>query len=345
VRRRVSLIVAATLLAVVTLQPASAQVVRNVLNDRALTQDLLERLLSIQDGIVEDTQERRVQTELAQLRKPILDDLTWTEQNGYLLQVRAFVDVQGTVRLLSTPMRCGSAATPSDALTLCLAQPGIQQEAPEGLRYSASKSYFVWASRKRGMFPWSQPTVEYGIIPGDLSGQLWLDASAQVASARVVSEVRAARNREALTKAVAQAQRRMENSQQRALLGQALANVQALEDQARQIDRDLARNLEKAARSNALGRQLDLMQGIISVAGAVASVRAMLGPGENTSGLDNLGSTAAVRGWLTDYSSRLELQNQARQNALNQALERQRIEREAIIRVLEQYNAPRSIMY
>ncbi|RZJ42370.1 MAG: hypothetical protein EON87_14755 [Brevundimonas sp.] len=344
-RGRIAPIVAAALLAVVMPQSASAQLVRNILNDRALTQDLLERLLSVHEGIAENSQEDRVETELNQLKRPILDDLTWTEQNGYLLQVRAFVDVQGTVRLLSSPMRCGSAATPSDALTLCLAQPGVQQDAPEGLRYSASKSYFVWASRKRGAFPWSGQTIDYGIIPGDLSGQLWLDASAQVASARVVSEIRAARDREALTHAVAQAQRRMESSQQRARLAESLANVQALQDQARQIDRDLARSLERAARSNALGRQLDMMQGIISVAGAIGSVRSMLGPGEDTSGLDHLGSTAAVRGWLSDYSSRLESENQTRQNALNQALERQRIEREAIIRVLEQYNAPRFILH
>ncbi len=318
---------------------ATAQV-GNILHNPEAMEDLLDALVSIQDGIIENSFERRVDGELEAMRNEIRTDLTWTGQNGYLLVVRAFVNAEGQVRMLSSPGRCGSAMTPADALTLCLANGVIQQDAPRGLTYSSSKSYVVWASKHRPFMGLGQDRIEFGIIPGDLSGQLWRDTATALASQTVVSEVRAARDREAINSAITRLRTRMETSQERAQLAQHQDTMNRQQAEARRIDRDLSAKLARIERANGMMQQLDMLQGVLSLSSTVATIRGMMGPGEDTSGLDNLRSTAAARTWLSAYSTRLDTESQAMVGELQRAQREAREAQDAVLRFLDTYGAP-----
>lgn len=323
---------------------ASAQV-GNILNDPEATEALLETLVSVNDAVRENAEEGRLETELDRLRPAIREDLSWSGQNGYLLQIRAFVDANGGVRLLSGPAKCGSAMTPSDALALCLANGVIQQDAPAGLQFSASKSYFVWASKRRPLFGVGQERIDYGVIPGELAGVLWRDTATLLASDRVISEIRQARNREAIDNAVERVRAKMRNSAERALLASTHQKLREQQARVKEIDRKLAETLSQISKANAMTQQLDMLQGVLTVSSTIAAVKAMLPPGTNTASLDNLSSVPAVRGWLTEYGQRLGAEGGAMNLQLQQSQQEAVRANEAVMQFLNRYQAPKDLLY
>lgn len=321
---------------------ARAQVLNRILSDPQLTQDLLEELISIEEAVGEMPQAHRLEKEIEALKPSILEDLRWSGQLGYLLEVRAFVDATGMVRLLSSPIRCGSAGTPADALALHLADGTLGQGEIDGLRFSGPKSHFVWITRHRTFFGLGPEKISEGVIPGELAAGLWADTATLIASKAVVAQLKERRNAEALTNAVERAKSTMENRQQQAVLAQSLERTQQYQSRLRDINRELDEKLDRLSRTRRLANELKMLQGVVTLGTVVGRINAIAMPGTP---MNNLSSMPAVLSWLTQYESEIQRETQA----LTESLQRQQAALQAERNILEQslinQGMPRTILY
>lgn len=321
---------------------ARAQVLDRVLSDRELTQDLLEKLISIEEAVGEKPQADRLEKEIGALKPSILENLRWSGQQGYLLEVRAYVDASDVVRLLSSPIRCGSAATPADALALCQVDGILRQGEVDGLRFSGPKSHFVWITRHRTLFGLGPEKVSEGVIPGELARALWADTATLLASNAVVAQIKERRNAEALTNAVERAKSTMENRQQQAALAQSLERTQQYQSRLRDINRELDEKLDRLGRAQRLANELKMLQGVVTLGTAVGRINALAMPGTP---MNKLSSMPAALSWLTQYESAIQKETAALTESLQRRQKSLQVERNMLEQSLINQGMPRTILY
>lgn len=315
------------------------------LKNPKMWEDLLDLLETVSKAVEDDDRANKIDKDLKGLKNEIKTALEWTGTKGYLLEARAFTDINGKVRHVSEPLKYGMGSSPANALAVKTSSPQLRYEAKDGLQFSAKDSYFVWATIPQGIFRVFKPKVSFGIVPGRLATELRREAAKYKSNKMVMAEIRKSEHNEQLRGLVETAKKKLSDASKQKTLQDNLDKYDKIIEEKARISADLKAKLAAAQRGNQKLQQLSLIGNILSVASASYTLYSELGlsPPSNETNLP-LDNNEAVKNWLTNFSQKNQLEISSLEKAQQQVINIERTTNIIIIDLLEGAGAPSELI-
>lgn len=221
-----------------------------------------------------------VEAEAAIPRAEIIEQLTWTRQPGYILQVRVARDVASGQRMLvGRPRSIGPTSDPSGLLARdFLADnlgPGLSEaERSKGWQISPEDSFYIWATLEKTRS--RAQTLMFGYIRPPLARLMERDALARAAQANFARNFATAERSRRVEGILQTLEQRHLAAEQRAQLRQNARELQSIAARGAQISADLAAAQENAVRASRLAQSIALLQNIVSLATLASQIHSSL---------------------------------------------------------------------
>lgn len=321
-----------------------ANPVVRILQDPKAAEDLFGMLIDMENVIAEKELENELDEKLKAMLPKLEEVLEWTGHTGYLIEVRAYVDVNGDIREYSSPQLCGSGNTPVDALVACRAEPSIRPGNPQGLRFSKTDSQFVWAYRPRGFLSFLKPNVEYGVIPHPLNADLSHKAAQITLADDVREEILNLRRETVFKNAVEHANDVMTEAGARALLSKTVSTLHAQRLELGEVEKKLAESRERLVKAQALRNQIKLFRGVLQFAQTVGDLQSRIGEISNFESERVFQSNYDVERWLSKYEVNMNAKIHELTTSIKRLEHGQTSSLKELYRSLEEQNAPIEIL-
>lgn len=227
-------------------------------------------------------------------------NLKWSKDGGYLIRVRVYDDPLTGNTVALEPDFFGVGTDPKEIVAATNLTPTITNAPPANLRYSADRSFYIWATIKHPYFGGKNEEILYGSIVGAQAQKVNLEALNLIANKELVTNLVEARRLYYLEGILQNLKTQVVDQSARARIANNINEYKASQERLTKLKDELNRDLARINEANKLKETLSALSSVLSLASMSLQISAALDD-VSTSDLSNAKTPADFRQVVEGY--------------------------------------------